>query len=94
MSTTGASLGSIRTVQQLFRDCLRLTQHVKSTNFTTHVLKYRIIVTCIMQVAGKNSPKAVQMRKMIKTEFLKHKNELDTAKIEVYKGSAVRALAT
>ena len=67
-----SGLGSFRNSKQLFRDCLRLAQHV----------------------AGKSSPKAIQMKKMIRMEFKKNKDEMDTAKIEAFKGAAVRALAT
>jgi len=45
-------------------------------------------------MAGKNSPKALKIKTIIRGEFKKSKNEIDPVKIESLKGNAIRALAS
>ena len=63
--------GPLKTVPQLFRDCLRLVNHV----------------------AGRDSAKGINLRKIVGSEFRKNKNEEDEATIDALKGNAVRALS-
>ena len=71
-TTMASSAGMIqKTSLQLYRDCLRLVNHV----------------------APGNSAKSVAMRAMVRTEFVKNRNEKDEAKLESQKAAAVRALS-
>ncbi len=69
MSAQGAK-AIARSSPQLYRDCLRLVNHI----------------------AGK-SKKGNQLRKIVKTEFLKNAKVDDSAKIETLKSNAIRGLA-
>ena len=47
----------------------------------------------VKHIAPGDSAKSIAMKTMVRTEFVKNRNEKDEAKIEVQKGAAVRALA-
>jgi hypothetical protein len=61
----------LKTVPQLFRDCLRLVNHV----------------------AGKDSAKSINIRKIVGGEFRKNKDEKNADVIDGLRGNAVRALS-
>lgn len=95
-----------KTSSQLYRDCLRLSYHIAGNvrNLITYFIFFFLlfifyILTLLtsfhfflLLFTSFQSPKGLQIKKLIKNEFLKNKNELDSNKVEILKGNAIRAL--
>ena len=78
--------GVLYNCNHLFKCCL-------SISYLLYEKLYRDCMRLVKHIAPGDSAKSIAMKTMVRTEFVKNRNEKDEAKIEVQKGAAVRALA-